>query len=560
MKRFSLFSLAGLVLFGIVFLPPAFSQTNETLTISTYYPSPYGVYSEMRLYPKADTTCNPDQIGLMYYDNTPGEEGLKVCGGSPLGWQGLGGYWTLLGNNLYPTNTTSWNVGIGMTSPGTKLSVRVDGNGANAVLRLSSILTNWNAGYGPRLLFHGGTDDRPFGEIGSFLQNTGTGANAYMTFSTRDAETIAERVRITSTGNVGIGTTNPSAKLTVQGGADDVKLKFYSNGGSVGMIDAVSLNDGTTRWLSINPSGGNVGIGTTNPSAKLTVQGGADDVKLKFYSNGGSVGMIDAVSLNDGTTRWLSINPSGGNVGIGTTGPWVNLHVRGNMNVEPTTTGNWQGLNAYNPNVGFWSHFPWGGDGWNYLSGNGTIFRHPSYGNTAWIRYDGSAYFNKRIGTQAYSPDDTKGLGGGVTTWDVIAMGGLYVFSGNTMRVLFQNNGGGWMQGYLSQGSDIRDKKNIAPMADTLKRILTLNGVYFQWKDPQIATSRQMGLIAQEVEKVFPEVVSEGPDGKKSVAYGNLAAALIEAIKELKTQNDAAQKRIQAMEAKIADLEKRRIQ
>ena len=54
----------------------------------------------------------------------------------------------------------------------------------------------------------------------------------------------------------------------------------------------------------------------------------------------------------------------------------------------------------------------------------------------------------------------------------------------------------------------------------------------YSWKDPNASKKRQMGLIAQDVEKQFPELVATDENGMKSVAYSNLVAPLVEAVKE----------------------------
>lgn len=77
--------------------------------------------------------------------------------------------------------------------------------------------------------------------------------------------------------------------------------------------------------------------------------------------------------------------------------------------------------------------------------------------------------------------------------------------------------------------SDIDLKKNIQTIPNALDKVLQLRGVEFDWKD---TNEHQIGVIAQEVEKIIPDVVV-GENGDKAVAYQNLVAVLIEAIKEL---------------------------
>jgi len=79
--------------------------------------------------------------------------------------------------------------------------------------------------------------------------------------------------------------------------------------------------------------------------------------------------------------------------------------------------------------------------------------------------------------------------------------------------------------------SDIRLKKNIVRISGALDIVSQINGVYYYWKDG-VDRRRQVGVIAQEVEKVLPEVVSQDSTGIKSVDYGKLTPLLIEAIKE----------------------------
>lgn len=78
--------------------------------------------------------------------------------------------------------------------------------------------------------------------------------------------------------------------------------------------------------------------------------------------------------------------------------------------------------------------------------------------------------------------------------------------------------------------SDERAKENIIPISNALEKVLQLNGVDFNWKKSGLEST---GLIAQQVEQVIPQVVTEDSDGMKGVNYGALVGVLIEAIKEL---------------------------
>lgn len=92
-------------------------------------------------------------------------------------------------------------------------------------------------------------------------------------------------------------------------------------------------------------------------------------------------------------------------------------------------------------------------------------------------------------------------------------------------------NGAIYASGDVIMFSDERKKTNIKPIPNALEKVLKLQGVTFDKLDD--GNRRHTGIIAQEVEKVLPEVVYTAVDGTKSVAYGNMIGLLIEAIKEL---------------------------
>lgn len=110
--------------------------------------------------------------------------------------------------------------------------------------------------------------------------------------------------------------------------------------------------------------------------------------------------------------------------------------------------------------------------------------------------------------------------------------------------------------GVLSScASDVRLKTNIRQLANVLERVDKIRGVSFNWnevsKDP-VDPTVNIGVIAQEVETVFPEAVTNSDNGYKAVNYNALTAVLLQAVKELKAENDALKQRLEALEKAVA--------
>ena len=82
--------------------------------------------------------------------------------------------------------------------------------------------------------------------------------------------------------------------------------------------------------------------------------------------------------------------------------------------------------------------------------------------------------------------------------------------------------------------SDSRLKKNIVPLDGALEQIDHIRGVYHNWNDARQSKDRQIGVIAQEMQSVYPELVQLGGNGFLSVNYPKLTAVLLQSIKELK--------------------------
>jgi hypothetical protein len=102
--------------------------------------------------------------------------------------------------------------------------------------------------------------------------------------------------------------------------------------------------------------------------------------------------------------------------------------------------------------------------------------------------------------------------------------------------------------------SDATLKKDFSRLANPLEMINDLNGYYFFWNTGN-DQKRQVGLSAQEVLKVLPEVVSKGEDGYLSVEYGKIVALLVEAVKELKAENSSLKDENAKMSNRLTEVE-----
>lgn len=111
----------------------------------------------------------------------------------------------------------------------------------------------------------------------------------------------------------------------------------------------------------------------------------------------------------------------------------------------------------------------------------------------------------------------------------------------------------------ITESSDLRLKKNISPLKNSLNAILALRGVNYEWridefKNKNLDKGVQIGLIAQEVEKILPEAVDTDNEGYKSVRYSHLIAVLIEAIKEQQTIIANQKNQLEANNTKLEEL------
>jgi len=121
----------------------------------------------------------------------------------------------------------------------------------------------------------------------------------------------------------------------------------------------------------------------------------------------------------------------------------------------------------------------------------------------------------------------------GLDSDNVMRIGG---WSAPANRWQLDMSGNMTVAGNVTAYSDIRFKEAIEVIPDALSKVQQLRGVTFTRNDVEDLEKRHTGVIAQELEVVLPEAVSEDNNGIKNVAYGNMVGLLIEAIKEQQAQ------------------------
>jgi hypothetical protein len=150
--------------------------------------------------------------------------------------------------------------------------------------------------------------------------------------------------------------------------------------------------------------------------------------------------------------------------------------------------------------------------------------------------------------------------------WDIAALSNStassaqlnFYFSGTGDILSLKGNGNAVLMGTLTQSSDVRLKKNIAPISSSLSRLLHLTGYNYQWANSAWDNSMQIGLLAQEVQTQFPELVKKDEKGFLSVNYSGVVPVLVNAIKEQQDMIDKQQQLIEKLEERLTALEKRK--
>jgi hypothetical protein len=440
------------------------------------------------------------------------------------------------GTNILDIDTTNSRVGIGTDSPGQNLQIgkaAASGTASNGIIRVGSMNGSLSYRYWD---FGTSQSTSPYN---FYIQDTQMAAPAL---------TVAY-----STGNVGIGTTSPGHLLDVE-------------------------NTGTGP--QIVAAFGDTDIGSTTSEARIVFnEGGAYYQGIAASVN--SYSPYLGFSVNSTTNTWAEKMriQSNGNVGIGTTSPNALLDIGsaattlGTMRLEGNTSGYVQLQTA--AAAGSWTMtLPTSGGTSGYvLSTNGS-------GTTSWVSSGGGGTVTLGTSASVTSPqrsgDPTTGLFSAATGKVSVSIAGTdvadYSSTGETLLTSTSQGTGLTVNGQVwgtsfTPTSDQRLKKNIQTLEDALDRVTRLRGVSYDWRDPDEreighdltlpTDEHQIGVIAQEVERVFPEAVGTGNNGVKNVNYNALVGPLIEAVKELHRELKAQQDTMKDQQEEIDGLRER---
>jgi len=310
----------------------------------------------------------------------------------------------------------------------------------------------------------------------------------------------------------------------------DIKLKAANGGGSISLKGPSTL--GSDRDLV--DTSGNINL-LDNQKVKF-----GDSNDLQIYHDGTDSHIVNSTShLWVETTSDDLVLRAANDVYIQGQGGENAIHVVGDGGVE-----------LYHNNVRKC-----------YTSSSGLDFNDNDilkFGGAIQVYYDGTNYYTYaasegHIKTQFHSANGS---------WEVETTAGDHRIecpqsSTATSVRLFWNGSqkietttsGCTVTGSVNETSDIALKENIQPLSNSLANLKQLNGYSYKFKDTEKETGvKSLGLTAQEVEKIYPDLV-EGEEGSKTLQYSGLIAPLLEAIKELSTEVETLKTKVATLEA-----------
>ena len=337
----------------------------------------------------------------------------------------------------------------------------------------------------------------------------------------------------------GIGTTTPAVKLHVKSngsilrleGSDHAYMEWYPQGSStrygyMGYPSASStqltfMNQSSTGLMAFGTNGtskmfltsdGKLGLGTSTPGTSFHIENG-NTFGTPAISSSPSISLYNTNNASSTANSTVSVRTAG----TGSGKPYYSLDINGAFGYS-------MGIN--NPTDQLIINASW--DFNTTATNNAIIINRTGQTRVAIPYYAGS-----------YQNDWVSGWGGGLATYDISASGIYY--------------------NVLVQRSDRRLKNSINELDnDVVERYLKLKPINYLWnQDKPRDTNLQYGLIAQEVELLFPEMVSIATDSMqtKSVNYQALHAISLKVIQSQQAEIDALKKMQANMEQRLLKLE-----
>jgi len=368
----------------------------------------------------------------------------------------------------------------------------------------------------------------------------GTATNHPFTLRANDTDYVT----LTPSGNVGVGVIAPSARLEVLSTTGISDIEVVSPGGFFPVFSGrasrgtLSAPTATQNNDSLALFGGR-GFGATSfgfHTAFMEIQAAENWTNA---AQGTRMVFKTTTTGTAGAGERMRIDHNG-NVGIGTTAPAAKLHVSGGSMlldnnqaffIKDSTNNAKRVLYAGTDNV--LRIGAGGGGGFTHIA-----FDLPATADVLWLTPNGN------IGMGTVNPADK-----------LQVLGDIRVGTGSTGCV--KDADGTVIAGVCS--SDLRFKKEVTPLAKLLPKFAQLQPVNFFWRatefpNKHFGTKESFGLIAQEVEAVLPELVTTDEQGYKAVNYSKLPLLTIQAVKELKAENDDLKTRLGALELLVKQL------